>query len=353
MTPYDSRVARFREWMKAENLDAMLVSSAPNVRWLTGFAGEGLLVADAEGLLLCTDSRYVVAASEEAPDVEVAADRSHLDEAIEGLSVGEPERVGFESAHLAYASYEKLEEELSGSELAPCVDEIKRLRAVKDADEVETIRRAAATADAAFEQWRADLRPGVTERSAAMELHRLMVEGGAEKPSFEIIMASGPNGAKPHARPTNRKIARDELIVVDWGAVVEGYCSDCTRTIVLGEPDERQREVWEAVRSAQLAALEALEPDMECREVDEIARELLRERGWEEEFGHGLGHGVGLEVHENPTLSQRSEQKLEVGMVVTIEPGVYIEGWGGVRLEELVVVTEEGADAITLAPYDL
>lgn len=353
MTAFEERLGRFREWMREQDLGAMLVSSEANLRWLSNCSGEGMLVIDAAGPLICTDSRYAVQAAEEAPGVEVAADGEHLKQAIERLAGCGAERVGFEASHLSYASYQRLAEELEAAQLVPCRDEIRRLRMVKDSGEIELIRQAAGIADGAFERWRGELLPGITEREAALELHRLMVLAGAERPSFEIIVAAGPNGAKPHARPGEREIGEGDLVVVDWGAIVEGYCSDCTRTIVLGEPDERAREVWGAVREAQVAAIEGLSAGMECRKVDAIARDLLRERGWEREFGHGLGHGVGLAVHEAPTVGPRSEDLLEAGMVVTIEPGVYLEGWGGVRLEELVLVTDEGAEALTEAPYDL
>ncbi len=346
------RVEQVRAWMAEQNLDALLVSSAPNVRWLTGFAGEGMLVVD-DGALICTDSRYRVQAGEEAAGVECVADGGHLDQAIERLVGSGAQRVGFEAPHLSYASWEKLARRLEGVELVACSDEIKRLRAIKDAGEVKLIERAASVADDAFTRWRAALEPGVAEREAALELERLMVLGGAQKPSFEIIVAAGPNGAKPHATPGRRIISEGDLVVVDWGAQVEGYCSDCTRTLIMGEAEDEQLAVWRAVRAAQRAAIEATVGGARCADVDAVAREVLREHGWEKQFGHGLGHGVGLQVHEQPTLSQRSEDVLAPGMVVTIEPGVYIDGWGGVRLEELVLVTEGLPRALTGAPYDL
>jgi len=348
----DQRMAAVRDWMAEEDLDALLVSSRPNVRYLTGFTGEGLLVLD-EGALICTDRRYTVQAGEEAPGIECGTGKSHLECATGRLRKGGHARVGFEAPHLTCESHATLAEGLEGVELVPCGDQIKRLRAVKDEEELSLVQRAAGIADAAFVQWREWLEPGVTEREAALELERLMVVGGAERASFEVIVAGGPNGAKPHARPGSREIVRDELVVVDWGAVFEGYCSDCTRTVVVGELDEKQREVWEAVREAQLAGIEALRPGLEGREVDAVARELLRERGYGEEFGHGVGHGVGLEVHELPGLGSSSEDELRPGNVVTVEPGVYIEGWGGVRLEELMAVTEDGGRRLTRAPYDL
>ncbi len=346
------RVERVRAWLAEQDLGALLVSSAPNVRWLTGFAGEGMLVVD-NGALICTDSRYRVQSCEEAPGVECAADGGHLEQAIARLAACGAARVGFEAPHLSYANWQKLAEGLEGVELVPCGDEIRRLRAVKDTGEVKLIERAASVADEAFGQWRAALEPGISEREAALELERLMVLGGAEKPSFEIIVAAGPNGAKPHARPGPRTIDVGDLVVVDWGAQVEGYCSDCTRTLLVGEVGEKQRAIWEAVREAQLAAIDAAVAGAKCAAVDAVAREALRGEGWEREFSHGLGHGVGLQVHEQPTLSQRSEDVLAPGMVVTIEPGVYIDDWGGVRLEELVLVTEQAPRVLTHAPYDL
>ncbi|MGD9495280.1 MAG: M24 family metallopeptidase [Armatimonadota bacterium] len=341
-----------RAWMAREGLDALLVSSRPNVRYLTGFAGEGLLVIDG-GELICTDSRYCVQAAEEAPGIDCVAEGGHLEQAIERLRATGATRIGFRGQDLSYANWRTLSDKLEGAELVACDGEIERLRAVKDETEIALIARAAQVADAAFAQWRGWLQPGVSEREAALELERLMVLAGADKASFEVIVAGGPNAAKPHAAPGTRAIRAGELVVVDWGASVEGYCSDCTRTVILGEPDQRQREIWQAVRAAQQAALAVVRPGAACREVDEVAREALRAAGWEKQFGHGLGHGVGLQVHEPPSLSQKSEDVLAPGMVVTIEPGVYIEGWGGVRLEELVLVTQEGCQALTGAPYDL
>lgn len=347
------RLDAVRGWMADEELDALIVSRASNVRYLTGFSGEGLLVIDDAGEAICTDSRYDVQARDEAPGTEVVADGGHLRQVIDRLQAAGPARVGFEAEHVTYATHQQLTEALEGVDLCPCEDEIVRLRAVKDEGELTLIERAATVADEAFGRWWRWVEPGVSEREAALELEREMVLGGAEGASFDIIVASGPNGARPHATPGERRIATGELVVVDWGAVVEGYCSDCTRTVILGEPDARQREVWDAVRAAQQAAIDALEPGMAGGELDGMAREVLRERELDEYFGHGLGHGVGLDVHERPRLGRSSEDVLRAGMVVTVEPGVYIEGWGGVRLEELVAVTEGGARTLTRALCDL
>ncbi len=347
-----ARLQALREWMTAEELDALVVSSAANVRYLTGFTGEGVLVVD-DDVTICTDSRYTVQAGEESPDAQVAANGGHAGGAATRLEASSAARVGFEADTVLYSVFETLRDKSGGAELVPTRGGIARQRVVKSSAEIDMVRQAAAIADAAFVALREWLEPGMVERQAALQLDRLMIEGGAEKPSFETIMASGPNGAKPHARPGQRELTEGDLVVVDWGAQADGYCSDCTRTLMLGQPDDRQREVWQAVREAQQAALAKVAPGVACREIDAAARDSLASRDLAEYFGHGVGHGVGLQVHEQPSLGTSSEDVLAAGMVVTVEPGVYIEGWGGVRLEELVLVTDDGFEVLTGAPYDL
>ncbi len=349
----DQRRKQLRARMGEENLDAFVVSKPANVRYLTGFTGEGLVVVDAE-VAICTDSRFTVQAAEEAPGIEcLSGEGGHLGQAAERLvSVG-ARRAGFEADAMTYAGFETLQEKAPEVELVSTRQTLERQRIVKEPEEVELVAAAAAIADQAFETVRPQIQPGMTEREVAIELERQMLLGGAEKPSFPSIVASGPNGAKPHATPGERKLEAGDLVVVDFGAQANGYCSDCTRTLALGELDERQREVWHAVREAQLAGLGVVAPGRPAADVDAAARELLRKRGFVEEFSHSVGHGVGLEVHELPGVSARSEEVLAAGMIITVEPGVYIKGWGGVRLEELVLVTEDGPQALTRAAYDL
>ena len=347
------RREKLRAWMTEEDLDAFVVSKPANVRYLTGFTGEGLLVVDAE-VAICTDSRFTVQAAEEAPGIECrSGEGGHLGQAAEYVTAAGARQAGFEADAMTYAGFETLQEEAPEVALVSTRQVLERQRTVKEPEEIELVAAAAALADEAFETVRSQIEPGMTEREVAIELERQMLLGGAEKPSFPTIVASGPNGAKPHATPSDRKLEGGDLVVVDFGAQANGYCSDCTRTLALGELDERQLEVWQAVREAQLAALAVVAPQVPAADVDTAAREFLRTLGFVEEFSHGVGHGVGLEVHELPGVSGRSEEVLAANMVITVEPGVYIEGWGGVRLEELVLVTEEGSRALTRAAYDL
>ena len=227
------------------------------------------------------------------------------------------------------------------------------MRTVKEPGEIERIRAASAIADEAFERLLGDGLIGRTEREAALSLEVTMRELGAQRPSFETIIAAGPHGALPHAQPRDVAIEAGQLVVIDWGAELDGYCSDCTRTVATGELDDQGREIYALVRAAQLAGVEAVRAGSGGRDIDGVARGVIERGGHGERFGHGLGHGVGLEVHEAPRLSQRSEDRLQVGNVVTVEPGIYLPGALGVRIEDLVVVTEQGCEILTSVPKEL
>jgi len=233
---------------------------------------------------------------------------------------------------------------------SPTVD---RLRWVKDTAEIAAIARAVEIADAAFLHILGVLRPGLSEDDAALELEMFMRRAGAERLAFETVLASGPRSALPHGRATDRTMREGELVTLDFGAMWQGYCSDCTRTVVLGNADERQRHVYRVVLDAQAQALSMIRAGVACRDVDARARTVIAEAGFGEAFGHSLGHGVGLEVHEGPRLSPQEDAVLEAGMILTVEPGIYLPGWGGVRIEELVVVSEDGCRILTHAPNDL
>ncbi len=263
-------------------------------------------------------------------------------------------RLGFEAGHVSVRDFNRLREQLPRRIELVALDGLpERLRAVKQPDEVARIRAATALADAAFERVVAGGIVGRTEREVALALEVEMRRAGARRPSFETIVAAGPRGALPHAQPRDVEIGPGELVVVDWGAEVDGYCSDCTRTVATGELDERAGEVYALVLEAQLAGLGAVRAGAECRAVDSVAREVIDAGGYGERFGHGLGHGVGLDIHEAPALSQSYEGTLEDGNVVTVEPGVYVPGAFGVRIEDLVVARVDGPEVLTAIAKEL
>ncbi len=347
----ERRLAKLRESLTTEGLDAILLTQPQNRRYISGFADwAGVLLVSAERTILATDFRYIEQAREEAPSWEVVRIENAFVKLLPDLiaEIG-AKRIGFESAHLTVAQHRKWREAAEGVELVPTEGMVERLRAIKDAHELETIRAAVALADAAFAHIVDFIQVGMTEREVAWELEVFMRTNGAEKAAFDLIVGSGPNGAKPHAMASERTIQAGEPIVMDLGALLNGYNSDLTRTICLGQPEGPFREVYEVALKAQLAAEKTIKAGLSGSEVHEVARQIIEEAGYGPNFGHGLGHGVGLAVHESPRLSPTSDDVLEAGMVVTVEPGIYLPGWGGVRIEDMVLVEEEGAEVLTQA----
>jgi Xaa-Pro aminopeptidase len=358
------RVERVGRELRAHELDALLVSSPVSLRYLLSFTGDhGVALLAAEGSRsggpdrFLTDFRYQTQSAAQVPaDVRREIVAGNLLEAAAASLPPAGGRVAFEEANLSYADHERLREKLPRQwELVPSSGIIERLRAVKDAGEIERIRAAASLADEAMQRL---LEAGLahrTERELALELELGMRRLGAEAVSFPAIVAAGPHAALPHAEPRPVEIPADVLVTIDWGAVHEGYCSDCTRTYATGEgiPSEA-RELYALVQAAQEAGLEAVHAGPAGREVDAVARAVIERAGQGEYFGHGLGHGVGLEVHEAPRLSRTAgEQPLVAGNVVTVEPGVYLPGRLGVRIEDLVVVTAAGRELLSGLPKEL
>jgi Xaa-Pro aminopeptidase len=342
---------RLERQLTERGLNRMLVTDLTNVRYLTGFTGtNGACVCGPGVRLLLTDFRYTERAEAEVEGwqaVTLAADwLGGLAERLQG-------RVGFEDDHMSVRLLEKLKEKLpEGVEMVAAGGRVEELRRVKDAGELATIEEASKLAD---EVWRWSVEQGLagrSEREVARAAEARIREHGAE-PSFPAIVAAGPNGALPHAEPGEREIARGELVVFDMGARLDGYCSDGTRTFASGDPGEQAIAVYEVVREAQQASLGAIRAGVRGEDVDRVAREVIEAAGHGERFGHGLGHGVGLEVHEGPRLSMRSDDVLAAGEVATVEPGIYLPGQLGVRIEDLVVVTEEGLRNLSSLPKDL
>jgi Xaa-Pro aminopeptidase len=351
-----SRCERLLAQLAAERLDALLVSDLVNLRYLTGYSGSnGLAVIGAQVRTFITDFRYVEQA---AAEVEESFERRRApQELLEGVAETLPPgevRLGYDSAHLSVAAHARLRELLDARiELVAAPGIVERLRAVKEPGEVARIRAATELADDALRALLEGRLVGRSERELALSLEWEMRSRGAERVSFEPIVAAGAHGALPHASPRDRPIERGELVVIDWGAQLDGYCSDCTRTVAAGTADQQAREVHELVLRAQQAGLDAVAPGARAREVDAVARAIIEQAGHGERFGHGLGHGVGLEIHEAPRLSRTSQDTLEAGSVVTVEPGVYLPGVLGVRIEELVVVAQEGPQILTSLPREL
>jgi Xaa-Pro aminopeptidase len=351
-----ARADRLAELVDERELDALLVTNLVNVRYLTGYTGSNgvALVGPRDLRCFVTDFRYVSQAEQQVHGFDRrVGEQDLLDEAIAALPAGDV-RLGIEDQHMSVRMFDRLREALPASvELVPAGGGIERLRTVKDADEVARIRAAAELADAAMLRTLEDGLAGRSERAVALALEQEMRRLGAERPSFDTIVAHRAHGALPHAVPRETEIAPDSLVTIDWGAQLDGYCSDCTRTYAVGNPGERAREVYELVLRAQLAGLDAVRPGVSGRDADARARELIEAGGHGEHFGHGLGHGVGLEIHEAPRLSRATDATLAPGHVVTVEPGVYLPGELGVRIEDLVVVTDGGCERLNTLPKDL
>lgn len=355
ITAVADHLERTREYLASARADALLIARPENRRYVTGFTGSaGLALVTSSEALLAVDFRYYEQAASQAPAFRVirgGADPAQALAETAKRSAGAA-RVGFESEFMPFAQVERLRERFASAELVPLAD-VDRIRWVKDGAEIAAIARAGEIADTAFEQLLAMLRPGTTEHDAALALEIAIRRAGGERLAFDTVLASGPRGALPHGRATDRVMRRGEFVTVDFGAVYEGYVSDCTRTVALGEIDARQRDVYEAVLEAQRRSLEAVRPGVACRDVDAAGRAVIAAAGLGEAFGHAIGHGIGLDVHEGPPVSPRTDAVLEAGMVVTIEPGAYIPGWGGVRIEDAVVVEDGGARVLTRLPKDL
>ena len=335
-------------------LDALVVTNLPNVRYLTGFTGSnGICVVGREQRDFVTDFRYVEQVKREVEGFErIEGKQDLVGDVAERLSG----RVGFEDQHMTVRTRRRFGELVGeGVELVPAGGMVEELRAVKSADEVGRIREAAKLADGILEYLRDRGLVGRTEREVAVDLEHQMRERGAEEPSFPSIVATGPNGALPHASPGATRIEEGQLVVVDLGCRLDGYCSDCTRTFATGDLEDEALEVYELVERAQLEALLEIRAGAGCRELDGIARSIIEDAGHGDRFGHGLGHGVGLEVHEGPRLSRLAPEdaRLSAGNVVTVEPGVYLPGRFGVRIEDLVTVTEDGCEILSGFPKAL
>jgi len=345
-----ARRRRAQELVRESAADAALITHLPNVRYLTGLASSNaalLLPAEGEDALLATDARYAGAAGRDAPDLELIEDRF-----IEGRLAAEAARRGigrlaFEAHEMTVERHQEFTAKADGVATLPLGRKIEALRMVKDADEIEKLAAACRLTDAAFAEVALQLRPGMSERMVATLLDHAMTRGGAERPAFDTIVAAGPNGAIPHHAPTGRELERGDLVTMDFGALYEGYHADMTRTVAIGAVADWQRDIYELVARAQRAGVAALADGVEAGAVDAAARDVIEAAGHAGHFKHGLGHGVGLEIHEAPMLGHGRTGRLTDRVPVTVEPGVYLPAEGGVRIEDVLLVTA-GASARSL-----
>jgi Xaa-Pro aminopeptidase len=351
-TPFADRLARLRAAIADRGVDGVLVGYPANVRYLSGFTGSsGWLLITQDAARLVSDFRFRLQAADEAPDfefVEIKRTDEDLPAALAALGCA---AVGFEAEHLTVQTHQRLAARLPDLRLEATTDLVESLRMIKDESELALLERAATLTDAALRHGLALLAPGIAERELAAEIEGFIRRAGGEV-SFDrtgdvTIVAAGPRGALPHARPTDHAVKSGEAVVFDLGAKVGGYTADLTRTVVVGEASQRQREIYALCLEAQQAGLEAVRPGAVAQEVDAAARGVIERAGLGDLFGHGLGHGVGLEVHEAPRLARGETRVLEPGMVVTVEPGVYLPGEFGVRIEDTVAVTPQGRRALT------
>ncbi len=350
------RVERLKELFDTKGIDGMMITKAENRRYITGFTGSaGIVIISKDRNILITDFRYLEQAAEQAPDFEihdVTKDISvNVKEIVTELGI---KKLGFETQGMNYFEYRLYHRQLQDiTEMVPLDGITEELRIIKDESEIALLKKAAEIADAAFEHIVTFIKPGLTELEVSLELEHFMKINGSEKNAFDIIVASGPRSSLPHGIASDRVIQSGEFVKMDYGAVYKGYHSDITRTVVVGEPTEKMLEVYGIVKKAQQTVLEQIKAGMTTVEADAIARDIITEAGYGSNFGHGLGHGVGLQIHVDPRVSPKETSILREQMIVTVEPGIYIPHWGGVRIEDDIVITRDGCRVLTSATKEL
>lgn len=349
------RVQRLRELLAQQGLQAILIGSDHNRRYISGFTGSsGMLLVSLESSYLLTDFRYLTQAPQQAPHFQVVEHgQNPLESVKELLNRHKLTKLAFEQNHVTYGDYLVWANTLQGVQLQPVSGLVEQLRMIKDESELQIMQEAADLADRTFDYIRQLIQPGMRETDIALEMEVFMRSHGATSSSFDTIVASGERSALPHGVASERLIGNDEFVKLDFGAYYKGYCSDLTRTVVIGKPTDKHREIYSIVLEAQLHALEHIKPGMSGREADALARDVIVKYGYGDLFGHGTGHGLGMEIHEAPRLSKLSETILTPGMTVTVEPGIYVPGFGGVRIEDDIVITESGIQILTSSPKDL
>lgn len=351
----NQRLENLRQQMAEKGIDSIFVSQLDNIRYLSGFYGSaGFALITHSRALLATDFRYTEQAKKQAPDWEVIRTKGEMTDWLPGpLADMAVKKLAFETRNLSHADYrfltQAVEKARDGIQLSSTESVVENLRAVKEPGELELQLKAIDLADRAFHHLLEIIRPGITEKHLAWELERFLREGGSETLPFEPIVASGPNACLPHARPSERVLRPGEPLLLDFGARVDGYTSDLSRTVFLGKPDKLYTKIYDITLAAQEVTLSTLEAGMTGEQVDRLGREVIEKAGYGETFGHGLGHGVGLATHEEPRIGPKSTNILKEGMVFTIEPGIYITEWGGVRIEDIAIIEKGRAKVLSRA----
>lgn len=357
MTAFVARRNRLRKLIEQAEVDALLVTNFKNVTYLTGFTGDdSFLLVTAKGETLISDKRYTTQLEEECPGLNLeirGPGERMLPVTVSVIEKAGVKRLGIEADSATVSLERTLAKDLGGREIVPTDSLVERLRIVKDKDEIDATRRACRQAERAYEVVRALITPEMTELDVAAELEYQARRFGAKALSFPAIVAVGPRAALPHATPTSAKIKSSDFLLVDWGANSGLYMSDLTRIIATAKISPKLRKVYGVVLTAQLAAIDAIRPGVTCEEVDRVARKIISKAGFGKAFGHGLGHGTGLEIHEAPRLAEGQKTKLQPGMIVTVEPGIYLPGWGGVRIEDDILVTRTGHEVLSNVPKQL
>lgn len=348
------KLQKLRSVLERLGIDGMLITSEFNRRYMTNFTGSaGVVLISGENAQFITDFRYIEQATAECEGYEIVKHAGSIpDEVAEQAKKLGIKKLGFEQDHLTFSAYKSYEKAVEG-ELVPVSGEIEKLRLIKSEAEIKILKAAADIADAAYKHILEFIRAGITELDVSNELEFFMRKAGAASSSFDIIVASGYRSALPHGRASDKVIEKGDFVTLDFGAYYIGYISDITRTLAVGEPDAKLKEIYDIVLQAQLRGMNGIKPGMSGKEADALTRDYITEKGYGENFGHSTGHGIGLEVHEGPTLSFKSDIILEPGMVVTVEPGIYIPGLGGVRIEDDTVITKDHNESLTHSTKEL
>ena len=349
------RIEKIREIIADSEFDSLLIDSDVNRFYLTNFTGSaGRVLFTPENEYFITDFRYTEQAGEQTEGFEIIELNQDIVQSINDiLEKDGTKKLGFESKTVTYYQHSQYDKKLKNIELIPTEDLVKDIRMVKDEYEIEMIKKAIEISDKAFEHILDFIEPGMTEKEVALELETYQKKLGGSKNAFDFIVASGKRSSMPHGVASDKVIKENELITLDFGTFYKGYCSDITRTFVLGKATEKQKEIYNIVLEAQLAVIDKIKAGMSGVEADKIARDIIKEAGYGDNFGHGLGHGIGVQVHEGPTASYKSEDTIIENSVVTDEPGIYIKGWGGVRIEDDLLITKDGCEVLNSAPKEL